>query len=104
MSKAAWIVALLAGLGWVPTGRAAEFALGGEASVVFLGDMVMEQGTFADAVEAFVRVAYPSNRARFFRYWQADSAPSSLQEVSLVATSVSGQSATSVSISARDTL
>ena len=81
MNKRALLPALLAGLTWAPSGGAAEFALDPDACVVFLGDVAAEQGTYADAVEAFVRVAYPPNQARFFRFWQVGATPRSLQQV-----------------------
>jgi len=81
MNKYAVLSVLLVGLGWTPLGKAAEFALPPDACVVFLGDILTQQGLYADAVEAFVRVAYPTHRARFFRFGYMGATPGSLRGV-----------------------
>jgi hypothetical protein len=78
MRKTALLVTVLAGLVLAPAGRVQAFSLPDHASVVFLGDILTEQGMYADAVETFVRVAYPQNQSRFCRFGRDGATPESL--------------------------
>lgn len=64
-----------------PSTSSEAFALPNDGCVVFLGDVLVERGTFPELVESFVRIAYPENQTRFFQLGGVSATPQSIAQV-----------------------
>lgn len=72
-------VVMLAAMCWGGArARAEGFVLPNDACVLFVGDTLVEGGSFPELVEEFVRLAYPEHGARFYRIGRAGVTPASI--------------------------